>query len=149
MFIIMGMMEARMRSAIRTFAWMKHLPWKPAALGDGNGHSSVAGIHDAVLLQEQTASLVRRRRAGFIIDGCRRGNDLHGDHVLRGRICMERDLRGSAMARVGPICSPSRCRLAWPARWRAIGVPRRTADISGGGQGLEALLNVAMGVGVR
>ena len=160
MFIIMGMMEARMRSAgYGPFAWMKHLPWKNPAFASlvmGMVTFGVAGALTAVLLQEQTASLVHGTFAvpAYIHPMVVGAASLiyMGTMYYAVSICMERDLRGSAMARVQPyLLTVALLVFAWAGTLAGYaGVPRRTADVSFGGvapKGWEALMNVAMGVG--
>jgi len=160
MFIITGMMEARMRSAGHgLFGWIRHLPWKNPAFGSlimGMITFGVAGGLTAVLLQEQTASLLHGTFAvpAYIHPMVVGAASLiyMGIMYYGVSIYMKRDLWGSTMARIQPyLLSVALLIFAWAGTLAGYaGVPRRTADISFGGvapASWEPLMNVAMGVG--
>jgi cytochrome c oxidase subunit 1 len=160
MFIITGMMEAGMRSAGHSlFGWIRHLPWNNPAFASlimGMITFGIAGGLTAVLLQEQTASLLHGTFAvpAYIhpmVVGA--ASLIYMGIVYYGvTIGMKRDLWGSALARLQPyLLSLALLIFAWAGTLAGYaGVPRRTADISFGGMApasWEALINVAMGVG--
>jgi cytochrome c oxidase subunit 1 len=160
MFIITGMMEARMRSAGHgVFGWIRHLPWNNPAFGSlimGMITFGIAGGLTAVLLQEQTASLLHGTFAvpAYIhpmVVGA--ASLIYMGIVYYGvSIGMKRDLWGPGMARIQPyLLSVALLVFAWAGTLAGYaGVPRRAADISFGGAAPEswgALMNVTMGLG--
>lgn len=160
MFIVTGMMEAGMRSAGHSlFGWMRHLPWKNPAFASlimGMITFGIAGGLTAVLLQEQTASLLHGTFAvpAYIhpmVVGA--ASLIYMGTIYYGvSICMKRDLWGPVLARIQPyLLSVALLVFAWAGTLAGYaGVPRRTADISFGGrapESWETLMNVAMGVG--
>lgn len=160
MFIITGMMEAGMRSAGHgLFGWIRHLPWKNPAFASlimGMTTFGIAGGLTAVLLQEQTASLLHGTFAvpAYIhpmVVGA--ASLIYMGIIYYGvSICMKRDLWGSRIARIQPyLLSVALLVFAWAGTLAGYaGVPRRTADISFGGvapESWQALMNIAMGVG--
>lgn len=160
MFIVTGMMEAHMRSAGHgLFGWIRHLPWKNpgfASLIMGMLTFGIAGGLTAVLLQEQTASLLHGTFAvpAYIHPMVVGAASLiyMGIMYYGVSLGMKRDLWGSAMARIQPyLLSVALLVFAWAGTLAGYaGVPRRTADITFGGvapASWDILMNVAMGVG--
>jgi cytochrome c oxidase subunit I len=160
MFIITGMMEAGMRSAgYGLFGWIRHLPWKNPAFASlimGMTTFGVAGSLTAVLLQEQTASLLHGTFAvpAYIHPMVVGAASLiyMGAMYYAVSICMKRDLWGPKIARIQPyLFSVALLIFAWAGTLAGYaGVPRRTADISFGGvapESWQALMNVTLGVG--
>ena len=160
MFIITGMMEAGMRSAGHgLFGWIRHLPWKNPAFASlimGMITFGIAGGLTAVLLQEQTASLLHGTFAvpAYIhpmVVGA--ASLIYMGLIYYGvSICMNRDIWGSVIARIQPyLMSVALLVFAWAGTLAGYaGVPRRTADISFGALAPESwrtLMNVALGVG--
>jgi len=160
MFIITGMMEAKMRSAGHSlFGWMGHLPWKNPAFASlimGMITFGIAGGLTAVLLQEQTASLLHGTFAvpAYIhpmVVGA--ASLIYMGIVYYGvSICMKRDIWGSVIARIQPyLLSVALLVFALAGTVAGYaGVPRRSADIRFGGQAPESwetLMNVAVGIG--
>jgi cytochrome c oxidase subunit 1 len=160
MFIVTGMMEAHMRSAGHgVFGWIRHLPWKNPAFASlimGMITFGIAGGLTAVLLQEQTASLLHGTFAvpAYIhpmVVGA--ASLIYMGTVYYGvSIGMKRNLWGSAAARIQPyLLSVALLVFAWAGTLAGYaGVPRRTADISFGGVAPESwktLMNVTMGIG--
>jgi cytochrome c oxidase subunit I len=160
MFIITGMMEAGMRSAgHRLFGWIRHLPWGNPAFASlimGMVTFGIAGGLTAVLLQEQTASLLHGTFAvpAYIhpmVVGA--ASLIYMGIIYYGvSICMKRDIWGSTLARVQPyLLTVGLLIFAWAGTLAGYaGVPRRTADISFAGHAPESwnvLMNVALGVG--
>ncbi len=159
-FIITGMMEAKMRSAGHSvFGWIRHLPWKNPAFASlimGMITFGIAGGLTAVLLQEQTASLLHGTFAvpAYIhpmVVGA--ASLIYMGIIYYGvSICMKRDIWGSVIARIQPyLLSVALLVFAWAGTLAGYaGVPRRTADISYGGlapESWERLMNVALGIG--
>jgi cytochrome c oxidase subunit I len=160
MFIIMGMMEAAMRAAgYSLFGWIRHLPWKNPAFSSlimGMITFGIAGSLTAVLLQEQTASLLHGTFAvpAYIHPMVVGAASLiyMGVTYYGLSIWLKRDMWGGALARVQPyLLSLGLLVFAWAGTLAGYaGVPRRTADISFGGVAPESwqpLMNVAMGIG--
>jgi cytochrome c oxidase subunit 1 len=160
MFIIMGMTEARMRSAgYGTFGWIRHLPWKNPAFSSlvmGMITFGIAGSLTAVLLQEQTASLLHGTFAvpAYIHPMVVGAASLiyMGIMYYGVSIYMQRDLWGTTIARIQPyLLSVALLIFAWAGTMAGYaGVPRRTADISFGGvapASWDTMMNVTMGVG--
>jgi len=160
MFIVTGMMEAHMRSAGHgLFGWIRHLPWKNPAFASlimGMITFGIAGGLTAVLLQEQTASLLHGTFAvpAYIHPMVVGAASLiyMGIMYYGVSIGMKRNLWGSVMARVQPyLLSVALLVFAWAGTLAGYaGVPRRTADISFGGvapESWKALMNVTMGIG--
>ncbi len=160
MFIIMGMVEAHMRSAGHgVFGWMRHLPWKNPAFGSlamSLITFGIAGALTAVLLQEQTASLLHGTFAvpAYIHPMVVGAASLtYMGLIYYGvSICMRRDLWGSPIARVQPyLLAVALLVFAWAGTLAGYaGVPRRTADIGFGGlapESWQSLMNVAVGIG--
>ena len=160
MFIITGMMEAKMRSTGHgLFGWMGHLPWKNPAFASlimGMITFGIAGGLTAVLLQEQTASLLHGTFAvpAYIhpmVVGA--ASLLYMGIIYYGvSICMKRDIWGSVIARIQPyLLSVALLVFALAGTLAGYaGVPRRSADISFGGrapESWETLMNVAVGIG--
>ena len=160
MFIITGMMEAGMRSAgHRLFGWVRHLPWSNPAFASlimGMVTFGIAGGLTAVLLQEQTASLLHGTFAvpAYIhpmVVGA--ASLIYMGIIYYGvSICMKRDIWGSTLARVQPyLLTVALLIFAWAGTLAGYaGVPRRTADIGFAGlapESWKALMNVALGVG--
>src|SRR3970040_372057 len=160
MFIVTGMMEARMRVAGHgLFGWIRHLPWMNPAFASlimGMITFGIAGGLTAVLLQEQTASLLHGTFAvpAYIhpmVVGA--ASLIYMGIVYYGvSIGMKRDLWGPGMARIQPyLLSVALLVFAWAGTLAGYaGVPRRTADISFGGAAPASWntpMNVAMGVG--
>jgi cytochrome c oxidase subunit I len=160
MFIIMGMMEAHMRSAGHTlFGWMKHLPWRNPAFGSlamSLVTFGIAGALTAVLLQEQTASLLHSTFAvpayvHPIVVGAASLTYM-GLIYYAVSIAMGLELRGAGLARIQPYLMTAGLLVFAVAGTPAgyAGVPRRTADISFGGLAPESwagLMNLTMGIG--
>jgi hypothetical protein len=116
----------------------------------------IAGGLTAVLLQEQTASLLHGTFAvpAYIHPMVVGAASLiyMGTMYYGVSIGMKRDLWGAAMARIQPyMLSVALLVFAWAGTLAGYaGVPRRTADISFGGvasASWDTLMNVAMGVG--
>ncbi len=160
MFIVTGMMEAHMRSAGHgLFGWIRHLPWRNPAFASlimGMLTFGIAGGLTAVLLQEQTASLLHGTFAvpAYIHPMVVGAASLiyMGIMYYGVSLGMKRDLWGPAMARIQPyLLTVALLVFAWAGTLAGYaGVPRRTADISFGGvapTSWDALMNVAMGVG--
>jgi cytochrome c oxidase subunit 1 len=160
MFIVTGMMEAHMRSAGHgLFGWIRHLPWKNPAFASlimGMFTFGIAGGLTAILLQEQTASLLHGTFAvpAYIHPMVVGAASLiyMGITYYGVSIGMKRDLWGSALARIQPyLLSVALLIFAWAGTLAGYaGAPRRTADISFGGAAppsWDTLMNVAMGVG--
>jgi cytochrome c oxidase subunit I len=160
MFIVTGMMEARMRSAGHgLFGWIRHLPWKNPAFSSlimGMITFGIAGGLTAVLLQEQTASLLHGTFAvpAYIHPMVVGAASLiyMGITYYAVSICMRRDIWGPALARVQPyLLSIALLIFAWAGSLAGYaGVPRRTADITFGGvapESWKALMNVTLGIG--
>ncbi len=160
MFIIMGMMEAHMRSAGHSvFGWIRHLPWKNPAFASlimGMITFGIAGGLTAVLLQEQTASLLHGTFAvpAYIHPMVVGAASLiyMGISYYGISICMKRDIWGSRIARIQPyLLTVALLVFAWAGTLAGYaGVPRRTADISFGGlapESWQSLMNVAVGIG--
>ncbi len=160
MFIIMGMMEAHMRSAGHSvFGWIRHLPWKNPAFASlimGMITFGIAGGLTAVLLQEQTASLLHGTFAvpAYIHPMVVGAASLiyMGISYYGVSICMKRDIWGSRIARIQPyLLTVALLVFAWAGTLAGYaGVPRRTADISFGGlapESWQSLMNVAVGIG--
>ncbi|MEE8414311.1 MAG: cbb3-type cytochrome c oxidase subunit I, partial [Dehalococcoidales bacterium] len=160
MFIITGMMEAKMRSAGHSlFGWIKHLPWKNpafASLFSGMITFGIAGSLTSVLLQEQTASLLHGTFAvpAYIhpmVVGA--ASLIYMGIIYYGvSIFMRRQIWGLAIARIQPyLLTVALIIFAWAGTLAGYaGVPRRTAEISYGGlspQSWEVLMNVTLGVG--
>jgi cytochrome c oxidase subunit I len=160
MFIVTGMMEAHMRSAGHgLFGWIRHLPWKNPGFSSlimGMITFGIAGGLTAVLLQEQTASLLHGTFAvpAYIHPMVVGAASLiyMGIMYYGVSIGMKRDLWGPALARIQPyLLSVALLIFAWAGTLAGYaGVPRRTADITFGGvapASWDTLMNVAMGVG--
>ena len=160
MFIIMGMMEANMRSAGHSvFGWIMHLPWKNPAFASlimSMITFGIAGGLTAVLLQEQTASLLHGTFAvpAYIHPMVVGAASLtYMGLIYYGvSICMKRDIWGSLIARIQPyLLTVALLVFAWAGTLAGYaGVPRRTADIGFGGlapESWQTLMNVAVGIG--
>jgi cytochrome c oxidase subunit 1 len=160
MFIVTGMMEAGMRSAgYGLFGWIRHLPWRNPAFASlimGMTTFGIAGSLTAVLLQEQTASLLHGTFAvpAYIHPMVVGAASLiyMGIIYCAVSICMKRELWGPGLARIQPyLLSVALLVFAWAGTLAGYaGVPRRTADISFGGVAPESWqtpMNVALGVG--
>jgi cytochrome c oxidase subunit 1 len=160
MFIITGMMEAKMRSAGHSlFGWIGHLPWKNPAFASlimGMITFGIAGSLTSVLLQEQTASLLHGTFAvpAYIhpmVVGA--ASLIYMGIVYYGvSIFMKRNIWGSLIARIQPYLLTLALLIFAGAGTLAgyAGVPRRTAEISYGGLAPESwkkLMDVSLGVG--
>ncbi len=160
MFIITGMMEAKMRSAGHSlFGWIKHLPWKNPAFSSlimGMVTFGIAGSLTSVLLQEQTASLLHGTFAvpAYIhpmVVGA--ASLIYMGIIYYGvSIFMRRKIWGLAIARIQPyLLTVALIIFAWAGTIAGYaGVPRRTAEIAYGGLSPESwkvLMNVTLGVG--
>ncbi|MEE8413027.1 MAG: cbb3-type cytochrome c oxidase subunit I [Dehalococcoidales bacterium] len=160
MFLLLGMLEARMRSAGHSlFGWVKHLPWKNPAFASlimGMVSFGIAGSLTSVLLQEQTASLLHGTFAvpAYIhpmVVGA--ASLIYMGAIYYGvSIFMRRKIWGLTIARIQPyLLTIALIIFAWAGTLAGYaGVPRRTSDISYGGlspESWETLMNVTLGVG--
>lgn len=160
MFIITGMLEAKMRSAgYGLFSWIRHLPWgNPAfsSLTMGMFTFGLAGSLTSVLLQEQTAALLHGTFAvpayihPMVVGAASliyMGTIYYGVSVF-----MKRQIWGSTIARIQPyLLTVGLFIFAWAGTLAGYaGVPRRTAEISYSGLAPESwatLMNITLGVG--
>lgn len=160
MFIITGMVEAKMRSAGHgLFNWIKHLPWRNPAFSSltmGMLTFGIAGSLTAVLLQEQTAPILHGTFAvpayihPMVVGAASliyMGLVYYGVTIFR-----KRQLWGLAIARIQPYLLTAALIIFAIAGTMAgyAGVPRRTAEISYGGLAPESwtwLMNVTLGIG--
>ena len=160
MFIIMGMMEVKMRSAgYGLLGWIRHLPWRNPAFASlimGMITFGIAGSLTSVLLQEQTASLTHGTFAvpAYIhpmVVGA--ASLIYMGIIYYGvTMFMKRQIWGLAIARIQPYLLTAALFIFAIAGSLAgyAGVPRRTAEIAYGGAAPESwagLMNVALGVG--
>lgn len=160
MFLILGMMEAKMRAAGHSlFGWIKYLPWKNPAFASvimGMVSFGIAGSLTSVLLQEQTASLLHGTFAvpaylhPMVVGAA---SLIYMGIIYYGvSIFMRRKIWGLAVARILPyLLTVALLIFAWAGTLAGYaGVPRRTSDISYGGlapESWETLMNVTLGVG--
>jgi cytochrome c oxidase subunit 1 len=160
MFIIMGMMEARMRSAGHGLvSWIRHLPWRNPAFASlimGMITFGFAGSLTSVLLQEQTASLVHGTFAvpAYIHPMVVGAASLIYIGIIYYGVTtfVQRQIWGLAIARIQPYLLTIALFIFAIAGTLAgyAGVPRRTAEIAYGGAAPESwlgLMNVALGIG--
>ncbi|MEE9223939.1 MAG: cbb3-type cytochrome c oxidase subunit I [Thermoplasmata archaeon] len=161
MFIIMGMMETRIRSAGHNslFGWMKRLPWKnPAIICMILGMLSMGlgGVLGYVLLQGQTAQLLHGTFAvaAYIHPMAAGGATLvymgASYYMITG--IRKRQLWKPWIARIQPYISFIGLFIFGIAGTIAgyLGAPRRTADVSYGGAAPEvwgSLINISVGLG--
>lgn len=160
MFIILGMLEARIRSAgYGFFSWLKHLPWGNPAFGSmamGVVTLGVGGVLSYMLIQEQLAPVLHNTFAvpAYIHPMAAGGANLifmgavyYGVTMLTGR-----RLWGLAIARVQPyLMAVALILFAFFGSLAGLaGVPRRIASITFAGKAPESwepLMNMALGVG--
>ena len=160
MFIILGMLEARIRSAGHSFlGWLKHLPWGNPAFGSmamGMVTLSVGGVLAYVLIQEHLAPVLHNTFAipAYIHPMAAGGANLiymgavyYGVTILTGR-----QLWGLAIARVQPYLMAGALILmaSFGSMAGLAGVPRRTASITLAGDAPSSwapLMNLTLGVG--
>lgn len=160
MFIILGMIEARMRSAGHSlFGWLRHLPWRNPAFSSmamGMLTMGLAGVFGYQLLQGQFSPLLHGTFAvpAYIHPMAAGGASLifmgacyYGVTLLAGR-----QLWGLSLARWQPYLMTVGLVVLLIAGNVAgyQGVPRRTPSIAYGGQAPAAwssLMDVAEGVG--
>ncbi len=160
MFIIMGMMEVKLRSAgYGLLGWIRHLPWRNPAFASlimGMVTFGIAGSLTAVLLQEQTASLLHGTFAvpAYIHPMVVGAASLIYMGIIYYAVTMfaQRQIWGLTIARIQPYLLTIALFIFAIAGSLAgyAGVPRRTAEISYGGTAAEswpALMNVALGIG--
>ncbi len=160
MFIITGMMEAKMRSAGHSlFGWIKHLPWRNPAFSSlimGMVTFGIAGSLTSVLLQEQTAPLVHGTFAvpAYIhpmVVGA--ASLIYMGIVYYGvTLFTHRQIWGLAIARIQPYLLTVALLIFALAGSLAgyAGVPRRTAEIAYDGTvpgSWAVLMNITLGVG--
>jgi cytochrome c oxidase subunit 1 len=160
MFIILGMLEARMRSAGHSlFGWFRHLPWGNPAFGSlvmGMVTLLTGGLLSYVLIQEQLSPMLHNTFAvpAYIHPMAAGGANIiymgavyYGVTLLTGR-----QLWGLRLAKLQPYL------MAVALLIMAIGgsiagyagVPRRVPIISYGGDAPAAwsvLMNITLGVG--
>jgi cytochrome c oxidase subunit 1 len=160
MFLLLGMMEARIRSAGHSLlGWIRHLPWRnPAFVSLIMGMISFgfAGSLTSVLLQEQTASLAH---GTFVVPAYIHPMVVGGaTQIYMGIIYYavtlytRRQIWGLSIARMQPYLLTIALFIFAIAGSMAGfgGAPRRTAEIAYGGSAPESwagLLNVSLGVG--
>jgi cytochrome c oxidase subunit 1 len=160
MFIIIGMLEARIRSAGHGIvSWLKHLPWGNPAFGSmamGILTLGFAGVLAYLLIQEQLAPVLHNTFAvpAYIHPMAAGGANIifmgaiyYGVTMLTGR-----QLWGMAIARVQPYLMAGALILMSMFGFLGglAGVPRRTASITYAGEApasWAALMNVSLGVG--
>ncbi len=160
MFLLLGMIEARMRSAGHGLvSWMNHLPWKNPAFVSlivGMISFGFAGSLTSVLLQEQTAPLVHGTFAvpayihPMVVGAASMfymGITYYGITIFA-----RRQIWGLAFARIQPYLLTIGLFIFAIAGTLAgyAGVPRRTADVTYAGGAPESwsgLLNVSLGIG--
>jgi cytochrome c oxidase subunit 1 len=160
MFLLLGMMEARMRSAGHGLvSWIRHLPWGNPAFASlimGMISFGFAGSLTSVLLQEQTAPLVHGTFAvpAYIhpmVVGA--ASLIYMGIIYYGvTLFVQRQVWGLSIARIQPYLLTAALLIFAIAGSLAgyAGVPRRTAEIAYGGAAPESwagLMNVALGVG--
>ncbi len=160
MFIIIGMLEARIRSAGHgILSWVKHLPWGNPAFGSmamGLVTLGFAGVLAYVLIQEQLAPVLHNTFAvpAYIHPMAAGGANIifmgaiyYGVTILTGR-----RLWGMAIARVQPYLMAGALILmsVFGFLGGLAGVPRRTASIIYAGEAPASwapLMNMSLGVG--
>ena len=159
MFIIIGMLEARIRSAGYGFlGWLRHLPWSNPAFGSmamGMLTLGVGGMLAYLLIQEQLAPVLHNTFAipAYIHPMAAGGANLifmgavyYGVTILTGR-----QLWGMAIAKVQPYLMAGALILMSSFGWLAglAGVPRRTASIAyaDAPESWAPLMNLSLGVG--
>ncbi len=160
MFIITGMMEAKMRSAgYGLLGWIGHLPWRNPAFASlvmGMVTFGIAGSLTSILLQEQTAALTHGTFAvpAYLHPMVVGAASLIYMGIIYYGVTMfvQRQIWGLALARIQPYLLTVALLIFAIAGSLAgyAGVPRRTAEITYGGLAPESwsgLMNVALGVG--
>lgn len=160
MFIILGMIEARMRSAgYSPFGWLRHLPWRNpafASMAMGMLTMGLAGVFGYQLLQEQFSPLLHGTFAvpAYIHPMAAGGASLifMGACYYGVTLLTRRQLWGLSLARWQPYLMTLGLVVLLIVGTLAgyRGVPRRTPNITYGGAAPVAwtsLMNVAEGVG--
>ncbi len=160
MFIILGMLEARIRSAGHGFlTWMRHLPWGNPAFGSmamGIVTLAAGGVLSYMLIQEQLAPVLHNTFAvpAYIHPMAAGGANLiymgaiyYGVTILTGR-----QLWGLAIAKVQPYLMAGALLLMaiFGSLAGLAGVPRRIASITLAGDAPASwvpLMNLTLGVG--
>lgn len=159
-FIILGMLEARIKSAGHGFwSWLRYLPWGNPAFGSmsmGIVTLFVAGVLAYILIQEQLAQILHNTFAvpAYVHPMAAGGANLiymgaiyYGVTLLTGR-----QLWGLTIARIQPYLMAGALILMAVFGWLAglAGVPRRVASITYGGEApvtWAPLMNLSLGVG--
>ncbi len=160
MFIIMGMMEVKFRSAgYSLLGWIRHLPWRNpgfASLIMGMITFGIAGSLTSVLLQEQTASLLHGTFAvpAYIHPMVIGAASLIYMGIIYYAVTTltQRQIWGLAIARIQPYLLTVALFIFAIAGTLAgyAGVPRRTAEITYSGvtpESWSVLMNVTLGIG--
>ena len=159
MFVILGMLEARIRSAGHGFlGWLKHLPWGNPAFGSmamGIVTLGVGGALAYMLIQEQLAPVLHNTFAipAYIHPTAAGGANIifmgavyYGVTILTGR-----QLWGLAIARVQPYLMAGALILmsGFGSLAGLAGVPRRTASTYAGDApaSWDLLMNLSLGIG--
>jgi cytochrome c oxidase subunit 1 len=161
MFIIMGMMESKVRSAGHSgiFGWIKHLPWKNPAFScmiTGMISMGFGGILAYVLLQEHASALLHGTFAvpAYLHPMAAGGATLiymgAAYYMVAG--ITKRQLWGLSIARIQPFISTIGLFIFGIAGSIGgyAGIPRRLADTSLGGNapsGWDLPLNISLGIG--
>lgn len=160
MFIILGMIEARMRSAGHgLFGWLRHLPWSNPAFGSmimGMATMGLAGVFGYQLLQEQFSPLLH---GTFAVPAYLHPMAAGGASLIFMGACYygvaylsRRRLWGLRVARWQPYLMTAGLVIFLVFGMAAgyQGVPRRTPHIDYAGlapASWMSLMNVAEGVG--
>ncbi len=159
MFIIVGMLEARMRRAgYGVFGWIRHLPWGNPAFGSmsmGMVTLLVGGLFSYVIIQEQVAPMLHNT---FVIPGYIHSIAAGGANIIYMgflfyaiTILTGRQLWGLGLAKIQPYLMAVALLIMSIAGVAAglAGVPRRFPSITGGDDPASwaPLMNLSLGVG--
>jgi cytochrome c oxidase subunit 1 len=159
MFIILGMLEARMRRAgYGVFGWVRHLPWSNPAFGSmimGMVTLLVGGLFSYIIIQEQLAPMLHNT---FVVPAYVHAMAAGGANIIYMGflfygipILMGRQLWGLGLARIQPYLMAGALLIMSVAGVAAglAGVPRRFPSISGGDTPASwaPLMNLSLGVG--
>jgi cytochrome c oxidase subunit 1 len=159
MFIIVGMLEARMRKAgYGLFGWIRHLPWTNPVFSSmfmGMITLLVGGLFSYVIIQEQVAPMLHNT---FVIPAYVHAMAAGGANIIymgllyyAVTILMKKQLWAMGLARIQPYLMGAALLVMSIAGVAAglAGVPRRFPSISGAETPASwaPLMNISLGIG--